>query len=340
MDTTCYICKIHDDKKTNKIRHIKKNNCGSYYHKKCITEWIKINKTCPSCNNSISLVEKIRFNINFFLALLFTIVYPIMFFWINKNEIIYNNQIIITIIFGIYFNSYILFTHNNINYISYLLLFLTKLISYIFIFKDSLIDDKFIFVQIFIIIDYLIVNIIYQFIFFKNIRILLNNIYEDNLHIICIIYLKYVANVINTFMSIIAIILICIVICDMCFLIGTMHINEHNSKFYRNFKILVASKIITVIIHYYLYPINIILVPGIHYILILVISYMLLVVISFSLKYVIYSTCSFFVTFLPVNNLLNFLIICVSIIILLYFSIKYVFKNKLHIEKYIDVEII
>ncbi len=50
-DTECAICKedyIKDDK-------IMKLNCDHYLHKKCLSEWLKINKTCPYCRSPIDV---------------------------------------------------------------------------------------------------------------------------------------------------------------------------------------------------------------------------------------------------------------------------------------------
>jgi len=46
-DTECIIC-LESLKKNDKLSII--NNCGHYYHTKCLNLWFKKKEVCPLCN--------------------------------------------------------------------------------------------------------------------------------------------------------------------------------------------------------------------------------------------------------------------------------------------------
>jgi surface protein len=47
LDKECHICQ--NTETNNNI--VKVNCCNNNYHKDCLTNWLNINKTCPTCRN-------------------------------------------------------------------------------------------------------------------------------------------------------------------------------------------------------------------------------------------------------------------------------------------------
>ena len=62
-----WYCSFHISKKKEMcsicLNHIIKAqyvNCGHYFHKKCITKWMKINNTCPVCRIQFSRINHLN----------------------------------------------------------------------------------------------------------------------------------------------------------------------------------------------------------------------------------------------------------------------------------------
>lgn len=54
----CPIClQEFSEDKQNKENNYKHLECKNYFHTQCISEWLKINETCPMCRLNINRLE-------------------------------------------------------------------------------------------------------------------------------------------------------------------------------------------------------------------------------------------------------------------------------------------
>jgi len=47
------ICPICQDDESTDTKWCEVNNCKHKFHKKCMDEWLKVQKTCPMCRSSL-----------------------------------------------------------------------------------------------------------------------------------------------------------------------------------------------------------------------------------------------------------------------------------------------